>query len=196
MPLEAKDITFGYRGRAVLSGVSLGVQPGEVVGLTGHSGRGKTTLARIIAGHIRPASGSVTVGGAAIRSFQRRPVQLVFQHPEKAVDPRWHMGRVVAESWTPGHDVLDELGIAPEWLHRFPSELSGGELQRFCVARALAPQTRYLIADEMTTMLDAITQAQLWAAVLRRVKEQHLGVLIISHEQPLVRRVCDRVVEL
>lgn len=91
--------------------------------------------------------------------------------------------------------MMDELGIKEEWLHRFPNELSGGELQRICVARAVGPRTRYLIADEMTTMLDAITQAQIWQALLRWSKQNGVGILVISHERRLIERICSRVVE-
>lgn len=197
MPLEAKGIEFGYpKSAKVLSDVSLTVEPGEVVGLIGHSGRGKTTFARILAGHLRPACGQVTVGGMPLVANTTiwRPVQMVFQHPERAVDPRWRMRRTLEESWGVSEETLRELGIENGWLDRYPNELSGGEMQRFCVARALAPKTRYLIADEMTTMLDAITQAQIWNAVLRRVSENSLGVLVISHEVSLVEHLCSRVV--
>ncbi len=78
-------------------------------------------------------------------------------------------------------------------MHRFPSQLSGGELQRFCLARAIAPETKYLIADEMTTMLDAIIQAQIWHTVLQLVHNRQLGVLVISHELPLLKQVCNRI---
>lgn len=86
------------------------------------------------------------------------------------------------------------LGIEEEWLDRWPNELSGGELQRFCVARALGPQTRFLIADEMTTMLDAITQAQIWHTVMDIAERRNLGILMISHEPSLIQRLCTRVI--
>ena len=93
-------------------------------------------------------------------------------------------------------ELLEDMGIKKEWLNRWPSELSGGELQRFCVIRALSPKTRFLIADEMTTMLDAITQAQIWDVVLDYAKKNDIGVIVISHEKALVDKICDRVVNL
>src|SRR5699024_9199509 len=100
------------------------------------------------------------------------------------------------EGWEPDKKVLDEFGIQQEWLTRWPNELSGGELQRFCVVRALGPDTRFLIADEMTTMLDAITQAQIWQAVLAIAKEREMGIIVVSHEAKLIERLCDRVISL
>lgn len=96
----------------------------------------------------------------------------------------------------PDEQLLAALGIQEEWLSRWPNELSGGELQRFCVARALRPQTRFLIADEMTAMLDGITQAQIWHAVLDYARKQEMGVLVVSHEKSLINRLCTRVVDL
>ena len=88
------------------------------------------------------------------------------------------------------------MGIKTEWLNRWRSELCGGELQRFCVVRALSPETKFLIADEMTTMLDAITQAQIWNVVLNHVKKYNIGLVVISHEKSLIDRICDRIVDL
>ena len=92
--------------------------------------------------------------------------------------------------------LLALLGIEQEWLTRWPNELSGGELQRFCVARALGPATRFLIADEMTTMLDAITQAQIWQAILEIAEQREMGIIVVSHEEKLVKRLCHRVIDL
>lgn len=105
------------------------------------------------------------------------------------------MKRVLAESMMESSPLLAELGIKQDWLSRYPSELSGGELQRLCLARALSGNTKFLIADEMTTMLDAITQATLWEFVSRLVKEQQLGVLAICHDHELLRRISDRVLD-
>ena len=91
---------------------------------------------------------------------------------------------------------LDVLGVDPAWSHRYPHELSGGELQRVCLARALDRRTRYLLCDEMTSMLDALTQAGIWKAVLRAVREHGLGLLVISHDHALLSGLCQRTVSL
>ena len=119
-----------------------------------------------------------------------------YKHPEKAINPRWQMSKTLNEGWSPDTELLESLGIEENWLKRWPNELSGGELQRFCVARALSPQTRFLIADEMTTMLDAITQAQIWKIVLEVAKRNNIGVLVVSHEENLIKRICSRVIHL
>ncbi|WZL73303.1 ATP-binding cassette domain-containing protein [Clostridiaceae bacterium 35-E11] len=197
MRLDATNIGFRYgTGVWVIRGLDLSLRAGEVIGLIGHSGCGKTTLARILAGYERPDEGSVTIDGSRINTKGYHPVQLIFQHPEKAVNPRWRMKDIVNEGWKVEKTLLDALGIEKDWLNRWPNELSGGELQRFCVARALGPQTKFLIADEMTTMLDAITQAQIWKVVLDVAKARNLGMLVVSHEQTLMKRICNKIINL
>ena len=197
MRLEAKNIGFRYGdGPWLFRGVNITIEPGEIVGLVGPSGSGKTTLCRILSGYEAPLEGSITLNGSAISKKAYHPVQLVFQHPEKAVNPRWKMWKVLNEGWEPDQQLLDLLGIEEEWFTRFPRELSGGELQRFCVARALGPKTKFLIADEMTTMLDAITQAQIWQAVLEKFEHSDVGILVVSHDAALVARLCHRVINL
>jgi peptide/nickel transport system ATP-binding protein len=172
------------------------IQQGEVVGLWGPSGCGKTSLGRILAGYVEPLAGQVLLDGKPLPKTGACPVQLVFQHPEKAVNPRWRMRRVLKEAMIEDQELLDDLGIQMNWLDRRPGELSGGELQRFCVARALGTATRYVIADEMTTMLDAITQAQIWHTVMNIARQRNLGLLIISHDRELLDRLCDRIVQM
>ncbi|NOU95562.1 ATP-binding cassette domain-containing protein [Paenibacillus sp. LMG 31456] len=196
MPLEGSKLGYRYNKKQWLfEKVDIRIEPGEIVGLVGPSGCGKSTLGRLLAGYDEPLQGEVTLGGAPLPPSGYHPVQMVFQHPEKAVNPRWTMRKTLLEAGEPDPQLLAALGIGPAWLDRWPNELSGGELQRFCIARALGPGTRYLIADEMTAMLDAITQAQLWQAVRDRVTERRLGVLVISHERHLLHRLCSRLIE-
>ena len=92
--------------------------------------------------------------------------------------------------------MIRRMGIEQGWMNRWPAELSGGELQRFCVLRAMSPRTRFLIADEMTTMLDMITQAQIWNVVTEYAKKQEMGIVVISHERHLLNRIADRIIRL
>ncbi|MGY4759021.1 ABC transporter ATP-binding protein [Paenibacillus caseinilyticus] len=194
--LQGTGLAYGYvRGGLLFRRLDCRIGPGEVVGLGGPSGSGKSTLGRLLAGYLQPHEGQVTLDGGKLPDKGYHPVQLVFQHPEQAVNPRWTMKKVLEEGGGSEESLLQALGIAPQWLDRRPAELSGGELQRFCVARALGPRTRFLIADEMTAMLDAITQAQIWQVVLEQVERRGLGVLAISHDPQLLRQVCTRMMD-
>lgn len=197
MQLKAKDISFKYKNSNtyVLKNVDFEINSGEIVGLVAPSGFGKTTLAKILAGYENSYTGAVKIEGINKKN-KYNPVQLIFQHPEKAVNPKWKMHQILTESFNPPKELLDYIGIKNEWLNRYPNELSGGELQRFCVIRALSKDTKFLIADEMTTMLDAITQAQIWNVVLDYIKQNNIGLIVISHEKSLIQRICDRVVNL
>ncbi len=195
--LEARGITFGYKsGKPLLSDVGLSVAPGERVALLAPSGFGKTTLCRILAGYERPWAGEVLCDGASLPRLGACPVQLIGQHPELAVDPRLRMRDTLAEAGEVPAALLEEVGIRGEWLTRFPHELSGGELQRFCIARALATRPRYLICDEVSTMLDAVAQAHIWRALLAYVKREGAGMLFVSHTPALTERIAIRKVDL
>ncbi len=197
MPLEARQIGFRYgQGPWIIRKFNILIGPGEVVGLTGPSGCGKTTLARLLAGYAYPHEGDVMLDGVPLPKTGSNPVQLLFQHPEKAVNPRRRMRDTINEGWEPDRELLSAFGIEPDWLNRWPNELSAGELQRFCVIRALGPKTRFLIADEMTTMLDAVTQAQIWNVVLEIARRRNLGLLVVSHDMNLVNRLCSRVIDM
>ena len=180
----------------VLENQSFSVSSGEVVGLFAPSGYGKSTLAMIMAGYLRPESGEILLDGAALPSKGVCPVQLIYQHPEKAINPRWKLRRVLEESGKLRDDVLASFGIEQEWLDRYPRELSGGELQRFCVARALMSGAEFLICDEISTMLDVITQAQIWNKILSEARERNMGIVAVTHNLNLARRICTRVYDL
>ncbi|MDO5503625.1 MAG: ATP-binding cassette domain-containing protein [Actinomycetia bacterium] len=179
----------------VLRGADLTVEPGQVVGLWGPSGIGKSTLGSVVAGMLRPERGSVTVDGRPLAEVRGpRPVQLVGQRPELMMDPRWRIGRILAEAGAPADD--DHGLVEPAWLERFPHELSSGELQRVNLARALRAAPAYLIADEISVSLDAITQARIWREILARVRADGLGVLAITHDPDLLAAVADHPLAL
>ena len=263
MSLEARDISFSYvPGRPILHDVNLVVGPGERVALTAPSGRGKTTLCRVLSGYLRPDAGAVLVDGIELsrarggvpvvrtrgaradrdgvpaaraqgacdrvpaapgsrgsRLRGPRPVQLIWQHPEQAFDPLLRLGRSLAEGVPPraaaragGSSGAESLGAARSAVARleavrdtgllerfgirFPHELSGGELMRFCIVRALIAEPRYLVCDEMTAMLDAVTQAELWREVIAIASERSMGVVLVSHSPALVDRVATRLFRL
>ena len=186
--LEARDVSFRYgSGPWILQNVNLKIGEGERVGLIGPSGYGKSTLARIMAGYEKPAKGQVLWKGAPLLSKGYCPVQMIYQHPEKAVNPRWKLRESVSEAWEPDDALLKELRINKDlWYSRWPNEL----------ARVLGPKTEFIIADEMSTMLDAITQAQIWNVLLDQVKRRNLGLLVISHNMALADKLCTRIVDL
>ena len=198
--LEAKNLSFSYEKksdpRKILADVTLSVKPGERVGILAPSGAGKTTLLKILGGYLFPDSGCVLVDGKPLPKRGHCPVQLIWQHPEKAINPRWRLRRVLEESGAIRGEDLMALGIERAWLDRFPRELSGGELQRFCVARALCSGAPYLILDEISTMLDGITQAQIWNALLEAAEARSLGLLAVTHNPALAQRIATRTVEL
>lgn len=198
MQLRAENISFRYNNKSpwILKNVDLTIETGERVALTGPSGYGKSTLSKILAGYIKPTEGQVLLDGKPLPERGYSPVQMIYQHPEQAVNPRWKMERTLKECWEPDEQLLRAMGIESEWLKRWSSELSGGELQRFCIARVLGPQTRFLVCDEITTMLDVITQAQIWELLLERASERDLGMAVVTHNMALAEKVCSRIVSL
>jgi peptide/nickel transport system ATP-binding protein len=187
--LEANDLHFAYARRLpVLSGVSLTLEPGEIIGLSGPSGGGKSTLGRVLAGYLMPDRGTVSIDGGTVLGGWS-PVQYAHQSAILAVDPRWRIGRIIEEGWTPDAETRDAFSVSHNWYDRYPHEVSGGELQRVNLLRLLSPQTRYLIADEITAMLDPITQAEIWRTLLSRCA-RGLSILAISHDAALLKRVC------
>ena len=106
------------------------------------------------------------------------------------------MKEVILEGDQVEERIVRELGIEDDWMRRFPGELSGGELQRFSIARALGKRTRFLLADEISTMLDLITQSQIWDFLLRETKQREIGLVAVSHDRELLDRICTRVVRL
>lgn len=190
--LSATAITHRFGAAQVLDRVDIALSPGEIVGLSGPSGAGKSTLGRILAGHLRPNAGCVTIDGAPLAQLagEAIPVQYAPQLSEMAVDPRWRVGRILNNGGSPDPEALNILGIRSDWTDRFPAELSGGELARISLARLVLPSTRYLICDEITAPLDALSAEGMLDA-LRRFAGLGLGILLISHNETLLKRSAD-----
>ncbi|MEL7977735.1 ATP-binding cassette domain-containing protein [Isoptericola sp. F-RaC21] len=196
-------------GGLVLDRVSLAVEPGRIVGLTGPSGVGKSSLGRILCG-LQPAQeGAVLVDGEPVPTWRGRMtgvIGLLHQSPRAATSPRLTLGAIVAEplprrerGGAAGRGRVAEaalrVGLTPDLLTRLPAQVSDGQLQRACLARALLAGPRYLVADEPTAMLDAATTAAV-AQVLRDLAADGAGVLLVSHDHPLVDALADERLDL
>ncbi len=194
--LEVKNLSFSYE-RPILENINLQLNSGEILGLMAPSGYGKSTLGKIISGYLKQDKGQVLIDGKKIEDFKSfRPVQMVHQNPEKSVNIRWKVDKILNEGWKVSEDVKEKLGIENFWLEKWPTELSGGELQRICIARILSPQTKYLIADEITTMVDAITQVQLLEVLRHFAKKHGMGILFITHNKDLINIFTERQIDL
>jgi oligopeptide/dipeptide ABC transporter ATP-binding protein len=201
-------------GRVVHSvdGVSLDVRRGEVLGLVGESGCGKSTLARTILRAVSSNAGTITYDGADITRVKgkqlkalRRSMQFVFQDPYGAFDPKMRLGASLdaplrhhgmkdkAERWSRIAEMVDRVGLDQDMLDRFPRECSGGQLQRFVIARALLLKPKFLICDEPTSALDASIRAQILNLLVELKDQFDLTLVLISHDLRVVRYLCDRV---
>ena len=207
--LELRDAVCQFGAKRAVDQVSLALQPGEALGLVGESGSGKTTVLRMLLRLTPASSGHILLNGADITRGPerdlRRQVQVVFQNPHAALDPRCTVAASVTEplrlmgglSRRVMRDrvaaLLDDVGLGEEFLWRYPHELSGGQKQRVCIARALAPNPRALLLDEPTSALDVSVQAQI-IELLARLRARHdLAYLFVSHNLAVVRLLCERV---
>ena len=202
-------VFHGALSRAV-DDICFTIAPGEFVGIVGETGSGKSTLGRMIMGLERPTSGRILLDGAEIghrdRDWQRRigSIQLVFQDPRSALNPRRTVQRLVTQPMQAkprtGRDIetaagllLRDIGLAPDVALRLPSQLSGGQCQRVNIARGLCAMPRLLIADEIASGLDVSVQAQILNLLRRLQREYKVALLMISHDLAVIRYLCDRV---
>lgn len=213
--LELHAVTAGYdKNTPVVRDASLTITPGEAVGLLGPSDCGKSTLARVAALLHRPDSGTLLLDGEPVRGWrhrapraQRTAFGVVFQQPRLSADPRLRLTDLIAEPLraTGRGDTVRErvaeptevVGLTHELLSRYPHEVSDGQLQRACLARALVLRPRWLVCDEMTAMtamLDASTTAALVSVVEDYRTTTGAGLLAVGHDRTLLNRWCDRTI--
>jgi oligopeptide transport system ATP-binding protein len=201
------------RRMKVVDGVSLTIFPGEVFGLVGESGSGKTTLGRAILGLIEPTAGRIVFAGSALPkagsgAFRhlRRHLQMIFQDPYSSLNPYMTVGGIIAEGLTIHHlysdpasrsrrvdELMREVGLDPATANRHPHEFSGGQRQRIGIARALAVEPSFIVADEPVSALDVSIQAQIINLLIGLQLRRQLTYLFIAHDLAVVRQVCDRV---
>lgn len=194
--LKIKDLSYGYNKNKILfKGLNEAFYSNEVVGICGVSGFGKSTLAKLLTGYIKPLTGEILLDEKVIPSEGYNPIQLIYQHPEKSLDNLWKLEKSLNEFCEVPDSAKDDMKIKEIWLNRYPHEISGGEMQRFCIARVLNEKTRFLVADEMTTMFDSINQAEIWKETLKFTRKNNVGVIVISHDRELLNRICDRIIE-
>ena len=217
--LELRNVSKRFDGasggeKEVLRGVSLGVAPGECVGLVGESGSGKSTLANIALRLTAPTSGSVFFEGEDITCLKGRrlrrvyqSMQAVFQNPADSFNPRRRIGPSMAEGLLNAGlgkaqaraqvaQLMERCGLDLSLAQRYPAQVSGGQLQRAALVRALSVGPELLVCDEATSALDATTQKQVAQLIRSLAKERNMAVLFISHDIALVAQLCSRVAVL
>lgn len=194
---------------AILKGMSFDIARGEVIGIVGGSGSGKTTLGRVMLRLYEPLAGTVEFEGRDITHIKenelrplRRRMQMIFQDPMSSLNPRWRVGAIIADPLklhgfdriaARVTDTLDHVGLPRALLHRYPHELSGGQRQRIGIARAIALEPDFILADEIVSGLDVSTQAQVLNLLKRLVSELGLTLGFISHDLSVVRSLCSTV---
>ncbi len=211
--ISVKDVSKSYKDLRVLSDVSLALDEGEILALVGETGSGKTTLAYLIAGTIKPDGGEILFRGRGVSDIDRKEfaktVGIVYQSPRDSISHRFTVFETIAEPLHIHGEFDDEsrgriesalrevqLPVDEYFLQKYPHELSGGELQRVAIARALIMKPHLLIADESTSFLDPSVQAKVLRLLLDLQNERGISMLFVTHDIGVARKVSDRIAVL
>lgn len=193
----------------VLSGVDFFIKEGECVGLIGESGSGKSTLSNIILGLGKPDSGHVKIEGLPASKWMRKNqgrMSVVFQDYTSSVNPHFNVKSIIAEPLLAAGDnkdlderianLLDKVGLPRSVMQKYPHELSGGQLQRVCIARAISTHPQFVVLDEAISSLDVSVQAQILELLHQLKQEMNMTYLFVSHDLQAVCKMCDRIIFL
>lgn len=197
--LQARGIALSYGNKVCLAGVDLAIASGRIIGLSGASGVGKSSLGRVMAGALTAQQGQVMLDGARYDGPQRGRVATVQYAPqvtEKAVDPRWSIAKILANGGQTPDAMREAFGIKPDWLGRKAGEISGGQLARVSLARLFLPKVRFVICDEIVAHLDALSAIEILTVLQGVARESNIGILLISHNKALLNRFADQSFEL
>lgn len=204
---------FGSRGWVkAVDGVDFEIEPGRVLGIVGESGSGKTTVGRSVLRLVEPTAGSINFDKIDLMRLKpqemramRRRMQMIFQDPYSSLSPRMQIKQIIAEPLllykiVPRYKVEDKVvellakvGMEEYFMHRYPHEFSGGQRQRIAIARALATEPDFIVADEPVSALDVSVQAQILNILIELQRRENLTVLFISHDLAVVERIADRI---
>ena len=208
--LEGKRLEKRYHGQEsaveALRGVDFRLNDGEILGIAGESGSGKSTLLKLVAGLEPPTAGTLALHGQPLR-FRRtkdeyRTMQMIFQNAAASFNPRQtildSITRAVRSLRGRGAKVDAEalsamVNLSPELMRRYPRQLSGGQCQRFAIARAMAVQPEILLCDEITSALDVSSQAQILRLLMEICRKRHTSAIFVSHDLAVLRCLCDRI---
>ncbi len=215
LTVEKLNVIYGKGKDRVhaVKDVSFEIKPGEIFGLVGESGCGKSSLGKAIIRLADPASGKMVYKGRDVSGLQgkllktyRQEVQMVFQDPYGSLNPRMKVGSAIidvlnvhgigagkSERRARVTELLEAVGLSPDWAWRYPHEFSGGQRQRICIARALALNPDLLVADEPVSALDVSVQSEILKLLENLRATRNLAFLFVSHDLAVVRNVCDRV---
>ena len=215
MFLQVQDINKSYKRygirkkQQILKKINFSIREGECVGLIGESGSGKSTLSRLILGLEKPDSGNILIDGQSVKKWinkNRGKMSVVFQDYTSSVNPNFTVKEIICEPLKAlgkkdnlnklTEDLLNKVGLTIDLLDRYPHELSGGQLQRICIARAISTNPKFIILDESISSLDVSMQAQVLKLLNDLKCELNITYLFIAHDLQAVTYLCDRIIFL